>query len=160
LHHLLFAGFYRRTRNQDIWNKLRRLIVKGFLVAEFRCRICRLIDGRPKRWRASKAVARRWSREGFQGHGERADGAQLRRALAQLAQLDKGDVLTVTRLDHRRRKQPRRTSDSQINKKRPPALPQAAQVREETPKEGVGATILLHRNNIARAAHKKQGMLT
>jgi hypothetical protein len=34
------------------------------------------------------------SREGFQGHGERADGAQLRRALAQL---DKGDVLTAAR---------------------------------------------------------------
>ncbi|VTZ21658.1 hypothetical protein MPC4_400021 [Methylocella tundrae] len=38
----------------------------------------------------------------------------MRRAVAQLG---KGDVLTVTRLDQRRRKQPRHTSDSRINQK-------------------------------------------
>jgi DNA invertase Pin-like site-specific DNA recombinase len=51
------------------------------------------INGPPKPRRASEAVARRRSREGF---GAKTDRVQLRRAVDQL---DEGDVLTVTRLD-------------------------------------------------------------
>lgn len=55
-------------------------------------------DRRPECGRAGESVARRRSREDFQGDGSGAqtDRTQLRRALSALG---KGDVLLVTRLD-------------------------------------------------------------
>jgi hypothetical protein len=41
-------------------------------------------------------------------------------------------------------------------KRRPPALPQAAKSREETPKEGIGGKRLAAPQQYARAVHKKQ----
>ena len=61
-------------------------------------RLCTGIDGRPKPRHAGEATARRRGRKVFRetASGARADRAQLRRVIEQL---QKDDVLIVTRLD-------------------------------------------------------------